>query len=82
MPEETPEKEEVKSLEVTLDSIQKECMDAPGYVIFAAILTNERDEKGKSIIKYNYKRYQFSYEDTRNSIDELIKFFRKDVQTL
>lgn len=65
-----------------IEEILKALMDAPGYSVFIARLDQKRDEGGKNLVHYNYKRYQMSYEDTRRAIDEFVKHFRNDLKEL
>lgn len=65
-----------------LKKIMEMCKDAPGYCCFFGIMDKKRDEKGRNIINYEYKRFQFSYEDTRRTIDEFIKAFRGDISKI
>ena len=65
--------------EVSLEQINKECLDSPGYVVFVGVLSRNRDEKGFNLINFRYRRYNFSFEDTKKSIEEFAKAYRKDI---
>lgn len=65
-----------KEESVSLEEIRELLLDSPGYVIFAARLTNERDENDHAIIKGSYIRDRFSLEDTKTAI----KMFRTHLQ--
>lgn len=78
-PEHTPQK---RGEEVTLDNILNECKDAPGYVLFVGILGRERDARGFNFINFKYRRYNFSFEDTKNAIAEFKRQYDQDAQSL
>lgn len=61
-------------------ALLRKCLDAPGYVILAARLTNNTDEKGNRIIEFDYRRYQMSFDDVKKAIREFIHQFDQDVE--
>ena len=65
---------------VTLDSIRNECLDAPGYVIFAGVISNERDAQGNNLINFRYIREKFSYDDTKTAVDQFKAALVRDVR--
>ena len=68
--------------EVTLEQVLKECMDSQGYVIFAAVLSSKRDDKGFNLIDYRYRRYHFSFEDTKQALAAFQHQYRKDLESM
>jgi hypothetical protein len=62
--------ENIVNPHTSLYEISKACMDSPGYVIFAAVITDKADEKGARIIDFHYRRYQFGFEDVKTTIDK------------
>lgn len=64
---------------VSIELLIKGCMDSSGYVIFAAKIAGKPDEKGNLVIDYNYRRYHFSYEDTREAVKRFKEEFLKDI---
>ena len=76
------EQNDTSQEEFNIEAVAKECLDAPGYAIFVAKLGKEKDEQGRMRVDFKYKRYQMSYEDTKKGIDEFIRMFREDVQSL
>ena len=71
--------ENTGSAEITLKNILEECMDSPGYVIFTAALSKQRDEKGVHLINYKYRRYHLSLEDTRRAVEEFKRQYVVDI---
>lgn len=69
--------QEVKKDEQELAKIMKECMDAPGYVILAGILAPQKD--GGQQVNFIYRRYQMSFDDTKNTVKAMQEHFIKDV---
>ena len=65
--------------EVTLEQITKECLDAPGYVIFVGSLSRNRDGKGFNLINFKYRRFNFAFEDVKRTIEEFDKALKKDM---
>ncbi len=69
---------EKDSAPITVDLVRNECLNCAGYVIFAGIITNQRDAQGNNIIVYRYIRERFAWEDTKKAIKEFDKQFIKD----
>ena len=65
--------------ELSPEGIAKRCMDSPGYVLFAAVLTNKKDAKGFPMLDTFYKRYQLSFEATGEWVKILAAEVRKDM---
>ena len=63
---------------LNLDKIRAACLDSTGYVLMAAVLTNEKDSKGFAIINYYYDRSHFPIADVKQTIDEFKKHYKKD----
>ena len=63
---------------ISIDQVANRCMDAPGYVLFAAILTPEIDSNGFNVIQMTYHRSNFSFEDTKKAIEAFIAHYNKD----
>ncbi len=64
-----PEIPEVNELE----EIVKKMMDAPGYVLFVGILSDD----GKTV-NHHYRRYHFSIEDTAATVKAFKDHAQKD----
>ena len=64
---------------LTPEAVAKRCMDSPGYVIFAAVLTNKKDARGFPTIDHLYRRYHFSFEDAQAGQVALGQFLKGDV---
>jgi len=65
--------------ESPLDVIQKACLDSPGYVVFAAILSQETDAQGNPQVTFRYQRNRFSLEDTQQAIRQFQKHLDDEV---
>ena len=77
-----PEEKKIPSKNLPLEEIIKKCMDSEGYVIFVARLTNELiKETGQRVIEYDYRRYQFAFEDVKNALIAFKEHFLKDINT-
>ena len=74
---ESQEKQEL----ITIDSIRNECLDSPGFVIFAGVISQERDSAGNNRIDWRYIRKSFSYEDVKKALGAFERSFFNDVQT-
>lgn len=70
------------SPDINLEQIVKECLDSPGYVIFAGVLSRDRDEKGFNTVTFRYRRYNFAFEDTRKAVEVFKQEYEKDVAAL
>lgn len=68
--------------EVTLEQMTKECMDSQGYVIFIGVLSPQRDDKGFNLINFRYRRYHYSFEDTKRAVEEFNKAYRRDLEAI
>ena len=64
---------------LTIEEVTKKCLDAPGYMMFTAVLTNKKDQRGAFMIDFHYNRSNFSFEDTRNAVEEFKKAYMADV---
>lgn len=62
--------------------IAEDCLDSPGYLMFAAQLSSERDKDGRAVINFKYRRYHLSLEDARQACKALKEFVEKEVQDL
>lgn len=83
MPKDTSGPEEKPAaVPVTVDTIRSECLDAQGYVVFAGIISNDRDAQGNNLINFRYIREKVSYEDTKRAIAEFEGAFFRDVTSL
>lgn len=80
MPAEQPNTE--KNPGEPLKEMFKKCMDAEGYVIFTGILSNETDEKGNRLLKFEYRRFHMSFDDVQAAVKAFREEFMKDVQSL
>ena len=78
---ETPESEKgsEEKENVTLDEIVGAVKDGPGYVIFAGVLSKEKDDRGFNLINFHYRRRNFSYDDTKHSVREFKKALMNDI---
>lgn len=61
------------------EEVNKACLDAPGYMLFAGFITNEKDAKGDPIIQWRYRRFHFSFDDIEEATNQLKDAFRDDV---
>ena len=68
----------IENEEITMDEIINKCMDAPGLILFAGVLTNERDKHGKNIIRTFYRRINFSLNDVKAMTSEFNNHYRHD----
>lgn len=66
--------------QTSLKGILNKCLDAGGYVVFVAVIGKDKDEKGFNLIEYNYRRANFSFEDTKRAIEEFSKQYKNDVE--
>jgi hypothetical protein len=62
--------------------IVEKCLDSPGYLLFVARLTPNRDENGRMVIEREYRRYHLSLEDSRESAKALTTFVENEIQEL
>lgn len=58
------------------------CLESPGYLLFAAHLTDQADREGRSQINFRYIRHHFAIEDAKNAILQLKKFVDDEWQRL
>lgn len=65
-----------------LKQITTQCMDSPGYLLFAAFLTPKRDGEGQNIIDFQYRRYHLGLADAKTAARELKKFITKEIDDL
>jgi len=66
--------------EPDVQQISKACEDAPGYVLFAAVLQKNRDPvSGNNRIDFHYRRYHFAFEDTKQAIEEFRKHLEREI---
>ena len=72
----------INSPDMGIEEILKQCLDSQGYVVFAGIITPERDSEGNNLIRFSYKREHFSYEDTKRALEEFVKHYKKDVESI
>lgn len=63
-------------------TIAADCLDSPGYLLFSAHLTSERDENGYNKIQFQYRRYHFTIEDAKRAIEELKMFVDEEIKEL
>jgi hypothetical protein len=73
---------ETESNDISLESITKQCKDAPGYVVFLATIERGKETNAKPVLHFNYRRYQFSFEDTRAAIQAFKDFFREELRKM
>lgn len=57
-------------------------LDSPGYLLFSAHLRPDRDKEGHNLIQFNYRRYHFSLEDSKEAILQLKKFVDEEIRQL
>ena len=67
--------EEQPSEELTPQLLAKKAMDSAGYVIFAGIVSDKKDEKNNPLIDFFYRRYHLGFED----VFAAMRQFRKDI---
>ena len=65
-----------------VNDIANRCMDSAGYLLFAAYLTPKRDNEGRPIIEFQYRRYHFPFEDAKTGIETLKGFVDREIQDL
>jgi len=63
-----------------LGAIVEECMDAPGYVIFVGVLSNERNSDGNVKINFKYRRYHFAIEDVAKGLVAFKQHMIRDLE--
>lgn len=63
----------------SLEELTKKCMDSGGYVVFVASLSNKVDDKGNRMLDFDYRRYQFPFEDVKTAIVKFKEAFIDDV---
>ena len=68
--------------EPDIKHIISKCLDSPGYVLFAAVLSPLRDKDGRAIINHEYRRYHFPLEDSKAAVDVLKGFVDKEIADL
>ena len=65
----------VEDPKIMLDEILKTCMDAPGYVVFAAAIGTD-PKTGGQVLNFQYRRYHLGIEDVKLAVkgfqDEMI----------
>ncbi len=65
-----------------VEEITQKCLDAAGYLIFTARLTNQRDSQDLPIIEYDYRRFHFPLEDAKASLKQLRTFVDDELKAL
>lgn len=65
-----------------LKALLDQCLDSPGYVVFAAILTPQRDQDGYAVIDHHYRRYHFALEDSKSAITQFERFVHEEIDRL
>lgn len=68
--------------ELMVEEVIEKLLASKGFVLFAGIITDERDAQGNNLIEFHYKREHFSYEDTKRALEEFVKHYKKDVETI
>ena len=68
--------------EIEVNDIAKQCMDSQGYIIFAGVISKERDAKGAPMIEFSYKRYQLGLEDSFMALKQFKKHLTDDMEGL
>lgn len=63
-------------------AIAEKCLDSPGYILFAAILTPKKDSENRNIIEYTYRRYQFALEDGKQAVLMLNHHVKAELEDL
>lgn len=63
---------------VELEDILNRCKDAQGYVLMVGIITPEIDASGFNVIQMRYRRFHYSFEDTKNVIEKFKEEYEKD----
>ena len=66
--------------EINLETIRNACMDSEGYVIFAAVMTKDKDDENNPTITFHYRRYHFALEDTQQAIRHFKKQLDGEVE--
>ena len=74
--------EEIKNDDLSLKGIIEQCMDAPGYVLFTAIIEPNKDPEKPNVIQYKFRRFHFSFEDTKHAIAAFKDFYRDELKKL
>jgi hypothetical protein len=69
-----------KAEEPMLQRIIRECENAPGYVLFAGILTENVNADGNRAIQFFYTREHFSLEDTAKATKAFRKHLHQDME--
>jgi hypothetical protein len=62
--------------------IAKRCIDAPGYLLFAAVLTGQKDAQGNPLVEFQYRRYHLGLEDAKGAAAVLAKEVNTELQQL
>lgn len=68
--------------EVHINEIMKKCLDSEGYILFAGYLTPEKDSEGRAVIEFQYRRYHFSLEDSKQAVQRLRDSINTEVRKL
>lgn len=71
-----------KNPENETKDIASQCLDAQGYLLFAAILSPIRDKNGHGKINFQYRRYHLSLEDAKQAVMALKEFVDKEIEHL
>jgi hypothetical protein len=48
---------------ISVKEIADLCQDSPGYIIFAARISNKTNEKGDLMLEFLYRRYHLAFDD-------------------
>uniref|UniRef100_A0A6M3IVH7 Uncharacterized protein n=1 Tax=viral metagenome TaxID=1070528 RepID=A0A6M3IVH7_9ZZZZ len=71
---------EIKPNDVELSRLMKGCLESEGYVVFVARMTKEHNDKGFNIIRYDYRRYHFSFEDVAQATMAFKKSLENEIK--
>lgn len=67
---------------MNLEEIKSKCLDSAGYLVFAAYLTSRKDSGGRALIDYQYRRYHFTLEDSKQALVALREFVDAEIERL
>lgn len=63
-----------------IEQLIQQCKDAPGFVLFAGVLTPDETKDGNRQIQFYYRRHQFNLEDTAKAVKAFKAHFHKDLE--